>query len=268
VTNIFNNAKVWWWTKWVLIPLALVYGWYQFNYPTATFRYKLIAEVMTPDGVKTGSSVIEVSYRNGPSISGVVGLDLSARGEAVFVPLDDKRMFVVTLTGNSAGRPIVPTRSGEGPGKFRSYGDEPKHLRGALDIHALPLRVLNVGWFYDERRLLKQIELRRSENRRFPVAHESLPTLVVFDDIANPDSVRVVQPDTLDQDIGPGFALQNVWLEMTDERPTNTGMTAFPWWKEKSDEQKTLHALGKGVSLINNIFDEAFRRPGIWENNQ
>jgi len=56
------------------------YFWYQSNYPTCTFRYKLTAEVNTPDGVKTGSSVIEVSYSHNGDWGGGQSADIGVKG--------------------------------------------------------------------------------------------------------------------------------------------------------------------------------------------
>ena len=94
----FQNRLV----RWVLAPAlvlsALGWGYFQINYPTCTFRYKLTAEVMTPDGLKTGSSVLEVSYHTGPHVLP----DPNPRfdtllGEAVYVDLGQGKNLFVTL---------------------------------------------------------------------------------------------------------------------------------------------------------------------------
>jgi hypothetical protein len=243
---------------WVMVPVALIYGFFQYNYPTCTFRYKLTAEVMTPDGLKTGSSVIEVSYKDFYSLSGVPNLMLSARGKAVFVSLGEKRMFVVTLNGTKRGDQ-----------QFRSYDDSPEHMTGGLDLYALPLKGFGIQWLrFDERFLTKQIEVIARLNKIFDVPLQNLPLLVVFSDQADPDSVVEVEPENLEVALGPGFKLQRVWLALTDEQPSGPEMYEFPWWNKKIEEQKKLHALGQGQTLINNILDSAFRRPGIWGNNQ
>jgi hypothetical protein len=258
LADFFNSKWVRRLGLWVLAPMALIYGWFQYNYPTCTFRYKLTAEVMTPDGLKTGSSVIEVSYRSFYSLSGYPSLKLTAIGEAVQIPLDGKRLFVATLMGTN--------RNGK---QFGLYDDKPEYMKSGLDLHALPLKALGVHWTgYDEWALAKKIEDIRQLKRKHAVPFQNLPLLVVFNDIANPDSVVVAEPNGLDKTLGAGFALQNVWLELTYDAPTDMGMRIFPWWDEKMNEQKTLGTFGQGQSLINNILDSAFRRPGIWDNNQ
>ena len=85
-----------------LIGLAIVvlggFAFIKLAYPTCTFRYKLAAEVMTPEGPKTGSGVIEVSYTHFFSLSGVPNLIQSAKGEAIFVDLGNNKNLFVTLT--------------------------------------------------------------------------------------------------------------------------------------------------------------------------
>jgi hypothetical protein len=241
-------------TMWVLAPVVLIYGWVQFNYPTCTFRYKLTAEVMTPNGLKTGSSVIEVSYSHNADYGGGHAPDFNAVGEAVFIPIDQKRLFVVTLTNDAADR----------PGKqFRGYKYEPQYLWGVMDLYAFPLKTFNLHWAIDERGLCRQVEGVAKTNRRFAAPFPNLPTLVVFEDVNDPNSVKVVQPDKLSDMLGQGYALQNVWLEMTTEIPTNTGMNLFPWWEGKTEEWKSKWIFSIDDKLIDRLYYRAFKQPTI-----
>lgn len=74
--------------RWVLAPIAVIWalGWayMQHEYPTCTFRYKLTAEVQTPVGLKTGSSVVEVSYQRGGDWGGGTHAYDTLRGEATY----------------------------------------------------------------------------------------------------------------------------------------------------------------------------------------
>jgi hypothetical protein len=254
LAGFFKNK----WTRrlalWVLASVALIYGWYQINYPTCTFRYKLTAEVMTPEGLKTGSSVIEVNYSHNADYGGGNAPDLNAVGEAVFIPIDQKRLFVVTLTNDAADR------TGK---QFRGYYYEPKYLWGALDLYALPLKTFNLDWKLDERGLCRQVEEVAKTNRRFPAPLPSLPTLVVFEDVNDPYSVKVVQPDKLFDVLGEGYALQNVWLQITTEIPTNTEMRMFPWWQAKSEEWKSKWIFSIDDRLIDQLYYRAFKQPTI-----
>ncbi len=255
MNGFFGNTWVRRLGLYVALPVALIYGAIQVMYPTCTFRYKLTAEVMTPDGLKTGSSVIEVSYHDFSSLSGVPNLIMSARGEAVLVPLDEKRLFVVTLTSAESGR--GQTNNG-------SYDLPAELVKGPLDLYALPLKVLNVSWIrHDERKLVEQIAVSRRERQRLAVPFANLPTLVVFNRIADPDSIVVVQPDELDKTLGSGFALQNVWLELSEDLPTNTQMKMFPWWNKKALEWESKWIFSAEDKLIDLLFYRAFKQPTI-----
>jgi hypothetical protein len=70
---------------------------YNLAYPTYSHRYRLTIEVETPEGLKTGSSVIEPYFVAQPMILtsniGVLGL----RGDAVFVDLGGGKNVVALL---------------------------------------------------------------------------------------------------------------------------------------------------------------------------
>ena len=56
---------------WILAVVALAYGWFHLSFPRAQFNYKLTLEAVTPDGPKTGSTVVSLDFGSS-SISMVV----------------------------------------------------------------------------------------------------------------------------------------------------------------------------------------------------
>jgi hypothetical protein len=117
-----------------LVCVALgVFALIKINYPTCTFRYKLTAEVLTPEGIKTGSGVIEVSYTHFLSLSGVPNLIHSVTGEAIFVDLGSNKNFFVTLTSRESGR-------------NSNWQPSMPDFNGALDALNLPIKMLNLNW--------------------------------------------------------------------------------------------------------------------------
>jgi hypothetical protein len=259
MTRILQNKIVRRLAVWLLMPLALmtvaICGWVQWNFPTCTFRYRLAAEVMTPEGLKTGSSVIEVSYSHGTSGGGAIAV-LNMTGEAVYVDLGRGQNLFVTLTNAESGR------------RAQGIGRNLQPLEGSLDAFALPLKAFDLTWVFGKEPELCEMVSRIPLGEPKPVPLENLPTLVSFADLDDPDSVVVVQPYKLEAVLGPGVALHKVTLTQTRDAPTTTGMMHFPWWDKKVEEQKKLRSLGQGETLINNILDSAFRRPGIWNNNK
>lgn len=242
-----------------LIGLAIVvlggFAFVKVAYPTTTFRYKLTAEVMTPEGLKSGSSVIEVSYSHRFSLSGVPNLIREVKGEAVFIDLGGGKNFFVTLTSSASGRranldPSSPT------------------FRGALGPVNLPITIWNLNWPQgmsgEELVMAKQIEALKG-NAPTVVPFVFLPTLVTFRKIDDPDSVEVVQPDGLTDAFGPGYELVKVTLQLTDEPSVEQIEGILPWLKTKKIEWKEVSSLGKGDPLIKRLFYDAFKEPRIWE---
>ncbi|MEP4423828.1 MAG: hypothetical protein ABJ354_20510, partial [Nitratireductor sp.] len=62
------------------------------------------------------------------------------------------------------------------------------------------------------------------------VAREAYPLLVTFTDIADPTTVRRVDPDDLAATFGPGVALKRITLEITDEKVTEGRVKAVLGW--------------------------------------
>jgi hypothetical protein len=160
---IFQNRFL----KWVLAPFAVLsslgWGYFQYEYPTCTFRYKLTAEVMTPEGLKTGSSVIEVSYSSTSPIPnpGRWRLDRLS-GEAVFVNLHQGKNLFVTLGNYESGRPFrgwtLPY-----PGSHldtQSQSDDMfdySKMNGALSALWLPIKFYELGRTPGKEREMQQI---------------------------------------------------------------------------------------------------------------
>jgi hypothetical protein len=231
---IFRNKFV----RWVLTPLVVLFGlgwgYFQYNYPTVTLRYRLTLEAMTPAGPKTGSGVIEVSYGsqfnlNGGGRNGV----MHVVGEAINLDMGKGRYLFSTLTNNASGRPI---------------GTDVRPT-GALNDTYLPVVIFGFKWKWgEESELKKQISLARTFGPR-NVPLESLPTLVTFKDINDPATVQLVQPSKLEDVFGEGFSLNMASLELVDDRPKLTELSNFGFFK-KFETQTTLSG--------SNLADPAF----------
>lgn len=87
-----------------VVGLAVSY-WWQENYPSGSWRYKMTVEVETPEGVKTGGAVREVSAYRFPSPfpEDPVGHTQLVYGEAIVVDLGERGVLFALLTGPSLG---------------------------------------------------------------------------------------------------------------------------------------------------------------------
>ncbi len=178
---------------------------YPYLYPTYAVRYELRVEVETPQGLKSGSSVIEARYGWQPTLGGITSsVDNDLSGEAVFVDLGRGKNLVVLLTGKSSRR---ENRTGEG-GR-------------ALNLLELPPVTFS---FPSHHRSGTPAGIARAKTMgRVEVPIERLPTVVTFADINRVESVRRVDPINLEAAFGAGYRLASITIEMT-EKEISTGI--------------------------------------------
>lgn len=166
---------------------------------THTHRFRLTLEVDTPDGVKSGSSVIEVKIWGKATWIPQTGGTLSkVRGEAVFVDLGSGRNFIAVL------------------------GFGPTGSQGALYNLAARAFGRDRPFWYRE---------APSWTGRAELTGDLVPTLVTFSDLNDPKSARVVRPNEFEQALGAGVRLRGARIEMTSDTVTRGIEKKLPWWK-------------------------------------
>jgi hypothetical protein len=180
-------------------------------YPT--YRYRLTVEVDTPEGLKTGSSVIEVATSRGSefAIPSPRALSYKVRGEAVTVDLGKRGLMFALLRSehlsdwaSGAFEAMVPSRSIDEEMKIDD-------VYGERRARALALKG-------------PQVVPRWREPTR-----SGYPMLVRFTDITNPATIEKVDPDNVAESFGKGVALKRITLERTDEAVT-TGIVKRLGW--------------------------------------
>ena len=198
----------------ILIALAVMLtGCDMLGFKTWTWHQKITISVDTPDGVKTGSSVIELSYGWTPrwwGLGDAAGMSTgSMSGDATFVDLGRGRYLV------------APLRDGE---------------EANAEVVFLPQNPFATR---DERALLYDEMISRRETK--PLPRRLYPLLVAFDDINSPASVREVGPDDLGATYGEGYRLRSITIEITDEPLTRGKITKlFPWLCELKKSKVSL----------------------------
>jgi hypothetical protein len=197
----------------VAVAIA-VYSCSSIMHPLVAVNYRMSFEAMTPDGPKSGSGVIQVTYAsqfnlNGGGRKGDVGVF----GEAVPIDLGQGKILFVTLTRGYSGR---------------ETGD-PTTLNYAQDAAWLPIRVFDFNWHWgEEYNLVKQVNSAKVIGSK-EVPFKALPTTVTFKDINVPLSVELVQPDDLEATFGQGYKLTKATIQLTDDPPTNTIKGILVW---------------------------------------
>jgi hypothetical protein len=170
------------------------YAWHQ----------KLTVTVETPDGEVSASAVSAVSWRKHWIQTDGMGWSYDVTGEAVVVEVTPGR-YLFALLG--------------GPGKTEYMGSV-----AAASIAGRKGRVINGALFR---------EVQGKSGRAAGVItlpEVQYPMLVTFGDIADPTSVKLVDPADLAASFGPGVRLKSVTLEVTDEPVTGGAVEGVLGW--------------------------------------
>jgi hypothetical protein len=244
---IFRNRFV----KWVLAPVAVLWalGWvyFQYEYPTCTFRYKLTAEVMTPIGLKTGSSVVEVSYQRGGDFGGGPHAYDKLLGEATYVDLGGGKNLFVTLGTLDSGRKDEDTDHILFLGRILNEPTDYELLKSALDPIWLPIKIFKLGRTYGQEPEMCRRVSRFNDGATQPVELNNLPTLVTFSDMRQPPTAQAVNPNDLPATFGAGYAL-SAKIQITTENVTKNIEIVLPW--VRTDHRQGMDQSGRIINRL------------------
>jgi hypothetical protein len=178
----------------------------------STYRYRLAVEVATPEGLRSGSSVIEVQATRGIGLFGPEAgeISLAAHGEAVAVDLPGGQTLFALL-----GDPAKPDR--------------------ATRIASISLQPVSPYKGHDAEALRRNLRALARTGGRAEVPHDQYPLLVRFRDSGNPASVEVVDPRHLAASFGRRVRLRRITVEITGD-PVTTGIEARLTWLGRYSE--------------------------------
>jgi hypothetical protein len=183
---------------------------------TESYRYKLTLAVNTPEGVKRGSSVVEVEFWD-VSIP-ARGTMHRLRGEALYLDLGaGARPLIALLT-----RRLKPY-SGE---EQQWTPDGGPGMRQMSRLYGVPPSADGMD------------TIARLASMRGPraVTANELPDLVTFANINDPKTVIEVDPNDLQAALGPGISWNEITLESTDEPITKGIEFKLSWMSAYSDK--------------------------------
>lgn len=169
---------------------------------TETFRYRMTVEVETPQGLRTGSSVIEVELSD-PGNGGLPegGASAKARGEAVAVVLPGGKLLVALLR-------------------------TPNKIDGAVSY---PFDALKPHRYRGEYAIIERTKDLKRRRKPGELPKEAYPLFVTFDDPANPRSAAEVVPDNLPASFGEGARLRRVIVQITGDAVQFELRDRLPW---------------------------------------
>ncbi|MHB0768130.1 hypothetical protein [Bradyrhizobium sp. 5.13L] len=229
-------------SKWVgvlgLLAVLVIGDQIRINRPG--HKYRLTVEVITPDGIRTGSGILAVVPDRNYNRSGRT----MTRGEAVFVDLGQGKNLVALLA----------------------------HRQGAKldldDINYVALRAH--GAARGNRVSFNDIS---RQTGTVPVQGELIPVLVSFGDLADPASARLVASDHAEAVLGDGYAIIGLTAEVVPNgfwpidfggalgEPVTRGIQAkLPWLAAPGDPAATALKAAGLPTLGANEAQEAFAR--------
>lgn len=181
------------------IVVAVIVAW-KIVYPTNTLRYKVTVEIKTPEGLKVGSAVREVTVMQQPELPDS-GPNITQKGEAVVIDLGKRGIAFAVMDTDDYWTFFEAFAQQGGAGNAL----EPEDMK-----------------YYDS------VEGKRS------LGHEGHPLIITFKDIKDPKSVETVYrvkrtaipnsfgytyevENNFEEIFGSGVRLKEITIETTDE---------------------------------------------------
>ncbi|TFI56472.1 hypothetical protein E2493_20030 [Sphingomonas parva] len=156
--------------------------------PQPSYRYELTVEIDTPEGLRKGSSVLEVhaqkEFRLLPNFQ---GQSVLAEGEAVTVLLPKGEKLFALLGGDARGRGTAET---------------------------IPLAMLTD----EERKTIPFVEVGgvlSAQKRQAVLRPEDYPQFVRFSDLSDPGTIEQINPADVAKLYGSGYAIRRIIAKTT-----------------------------------------------------
>jgi hypothetical protein len=166
----------------------------------AEWNQKMVVTVETPEGIRTGESVVNIWFSANRALAIMDGSSVGwkATGEAVVVDLGERGVLMALLVGE-------------------------EHM-GDAGVNASFAFTSMYGLAAGEQETIESV---LDEPKGVPVAipRKAYPLLVTFRDIADSTTIAQVDPDNLAKSFGEGVRLRSLTLERTSE-PVTEGQIA------------------------------------------
>jgi hypothetical protein len=190
-------------------------------------RYRITATVETPDGPRTGSSVIETRWNQSGKMLASTGAGGSANysGEGIYVKLPENQNLILSLSSAThfewAGyqfRSILPNiasvdhRAQDSESRYAELDKYWAEIAANRNVYSIP-------------RLAP-----------YNKTVDNYPYFITFTDINDPATSKFVDPDNLAKIFGPGYRFVSLTIQVTDEPVSNNISRMFdPSFPQKWD---------------------------------
>lgn len=185
----------------------------------AEVHYRISVDIDTPDGLRVGSAVWSFELRRGTIDQGFTS---RFRGEAIPIDLPNGKTIFALL--DLRGPDNLPVED----------------IQGRLPELVLERRFFPNGRFpvptgVSRPKIIEYIRKHVRNRVKLNCVLEpypgECPLLVSFRNPADPKSVYALDPDDLKAELGPGYALRGMFLQVTDAHPTRQLKERLPWKK-------------------------------------
>ena len=161
------------------------------------FRFRMTVEVDTLQGLRTGSSVMEMSAALATfKLPDSAAVDLSFKGEAVAVDLPGGQTLFSLVVNGYQGKDFRAD-------VIQTFDPSYPHEQALVNLFAVLGKPESIG-------------------RTGEIRPKNVPPLVRFRDIHNPKSVELIDPNDLAKSFGPGVKLKRIFLVVVNQ-PITTG---------------------------------------------
>lgn len=222
-----------------VIIIAAAFAW-QYFYPSGIWRYKITVYVETPEGVKSGNAVREVTVRRTPRVTPQAVSSVKLRGEAVVVDLGDRGTLYAVM-GSDDYRMIFKT--------FPISGSTAKFP---------PMSKEGIHYYSTLKGVKASLDLKY------------YPVIVSFKKINDPTTVKpvyiiksqdeVIVEDHLAEFFGEGVRLKNIEIEMTTDKVTKNIDRYLPWLSSLEGNYLDGKSSGGGPAISNILHEGNFKR--------
>jgi hypothetical protein len=235
------------------ITAAVLAGVIKEKPPSGTWRYKMTVEVETPEGIKSGSTVREVTIQDlaEPTNPSMGGFRTKVKGEAVVVDLGPRGVLFALLNGYAFGPDYA----------------------WQIVFHAFPMpgKPPGAGGATPE-----GLEYYSHLKAKTVLPPSLYPMMVTFADLKEPKTVKSVYDmhwngrypmhyettaDRFEETFGQGIRLKSIEIEMADESITQGIEKKLVWLPEYYNKRLDGHRFGTikaDLPIANNLSSGAF----------
>ncbi|MCU7846964.1 MAG: hypothetical protein KZQ89_02995 [Candidatus Thiodiazotropha sp. (ex Lucinoma kastoroae)] len=208
---------------------------------TYSWRYKLTVEIDTPEGLKSGSAVREVSvvYTPKSSTRAKPHRKISIKGEAVVIDLGDQRKVFSLLVGGRWGV------------------DQPSRIFYDIFPVSFPAQSIEGLEYYSQ-----------LKDKKVVLDEDHYSSMVMFEDINDQMTVkrvygrtRTTVDDQFEERFGKDYRIKQVIIETTDEEVTWKVAEIIPWVLQLNDrllDGRNVHTIDAENSLANSLGKGSF----------